>query len=170
MEKYGDEQSSSLLNVSQWAVRPSHKDDSIHKPSPLLKEIIKFLVFLLLYCCFYPPPIINFSWLTNKNSSLLTWCCRLSFSCCCCCCPTQEYFICFGVSVNKKDSPKPKYVLLRRSDQRPAQNAPNIYSKKTTLLNSFLRSERILFYSYRNYLAISCFNNQYWIFNFINLL
>ncbi len=36
IEKYGWEQSGSLLNVSQRAVRPSHNDWSIHNPSPFL--------------------------------------------------------------------------------------------------------------------------------------
>ena len=47
MVKVGSEHSGSLLNVSQVAVRPSHKDASMDNPSPLLRMNKDSDVFIL---------------------------------------------------------------------------------------------------------------------------
>lgn len=157
IEKCSWEQSRSLSNVSQWPVRPSHRDWSTQRPSLFLKKTMKNKN------CFiddhYPPPMTNFSLLTKRNISRFAWFCRVFPLANC---PTQGYFFCLGNRVNRNDSPKPKKVLWWRSDHNPAQNPPKIYSFPE--MNFFLSFFRV------NYLALTCLDDQNRIFKFIDLI
>ena len=75
---------------------------------------------------YLPPPTVSFSLFTKRKSSRLTCEWRRSPVACC---PTHGYLTDASERVNRNDSPKPKYVRLWRSDHRPAQKAPKIYSK-----------------------------------------